>query len=290
MRIFFVLIFFLSTLLALSIDVKNPDIANGKTVLIEFKKEKNIQYEKVKLDKKSYEIFLHPTDAKKMYALIPISYYKKPNIEELKIEYKTKDAISNAFFMLDIKDGKYKKEKLKVSSKKINPKSKAVKDRTAKEYSEAMKIYGTVTKQNYIDSKFIMPLESKITSAFGNARIYNGTLKGYHGGTDFRAKTPTPIKCSNDGKVVLAKDRFYAGNSVIVDHGHGIYSCYYHLSKFKVKNGDMVKKGQILGLSGSTGRITGPHLHFSIRVGGVQVDPLQFISLMNKNIFNGEKI
>ncbi len=91
----------------------------------------------------------------------------------------------------------------------MNPQSKVVKERTAKEYAEAMKIYGKVTAKNYVSSAYIVPLESKITSDFGKARVYNDTLKGYHSGTDFRAKIGTPIIASNDGKVVLAENRFY---------------------------------------------------------------------------------
>ena len=149
-----------------------------------------------------------------------------------------------------------------------------------------MKIYGTSTKENYLTSEFIQPLNSFITSAFGKARVYNDTLKGYHSGTDFRAKIGTPIQASNDGVVVLAKDRFYAGGTILIDHGQGIYTCYYHMSKFDVKVDDKIKKGDIIGLSGDSGRVSGPHLHFSVRVGGVQVDPLQFIALMNTNLLS----
>ena len=148
-----------------------------------------------------------------------------------------------------------------------------------------MKIYSTITSKNYVKSEYIVPMDSKITSSFGKARIYNSTLNGYHSGTDFRAKIGTPIIASNEGKVVLAYDRFYSGKSIIIDHGQGIYTCYYHLSEFKVKEGDMVSKAQVIGLSGDTGRITGPHLHFSARVGGLQVDPLQLITLLNENLY-----
>ena len=127
--------------------------------------------------------------------------------------------------------------------------------------------------------------DSKITSGFGKARLYNEKLKSYHGGTDFRADIGTPLMACNNGKVVLAKERFYAGNSVVRDHGHGIYSCYFHMSRFNVKEGQNINKGDIIGLSGNSGRVTGPHLHFGIRVGGEQVDPLQFIELINKNLF-----
>ena len=147
-----------------------------------------------------------------------------------------------------------------------------------------MNIYNTFNDKSYIDSKFIMPLNSKITSEFGKARVYNNTLNGYHSGTDFRAKVGTPLISSNDGVVVLVKDRFYSGGSIVIDHGHGVYLQYYHMSSFNVKVGQKVKKGQIIGLSGASGRVTGPHLHFSARVGGIQVDPLQLIKLLNENI------
>jgi murein DD-endopeptidase MepM/ murein hydrolase activator NlpD len=209
--------------------------------------------------------------------LLPISYYASPKTLQVKI--------NNELVTLQIEKGDYKKEKIQVQKSKVNPKSAAIKKRTSEEYANAIKIYNTITPKNYVNSQFIVPLQSKITSNFGKARVYNGSLKGYHSGTDFRAKIGTPIVASNSGKVVLAKNRFYAGNSVIIDHGEGIYTCYYHLSKFKVHKGDMVKKGQVIGLSGDTGRITGPHLHFSARVGGIQVDPLQLIALLNHNLY-----
>ncbi|MBN2783042.1 MAG: M23 family metallopeptidase [Campylobacterales bacterium] len=280
--LFFSLVF---TVFGLEINLSSTDIQNGKSVFVELKKEKNVEFLNVVMGKESYKVFEHPTDASKLYTFIPISYYEKPEIKELKVEYKIFGKKNSSFMMLEIKDGNYKKETITVSSDKVNPKDEAIIKRTQKEYKEAIDIYNTVTPKSYINSKFILPLDTKITSEFGKARVYNGALKSYHGGTDFRAKTPLPIKCVNDGKVVLVSDRFYAGNSVVVDHGHGVYSCYFHLSKFKVKNGEMVKKGQILGLSGSTGRITGPHLHFGIRLGGMQVDPMQFIEVANKNLF-----
>ena len=89
-----------------------------------------------------------------------------------------------------------------------------------------MKIYNTTTKQSYIKDVFIVPLNTKITSDFGKARVYNDTLKGYHSRTDFRAKVGTKLIASNDGVIVLAQDRFYSGKSVIIDHGQGIYTCY----------------------------------------------------------------
>ena len=285
MRYLVFTLLFLSSLSAFNFSVSNSITSNAKTVYVEFHKDKNINYEKLVMGKRVYSIFNHPSDESKMYALIPISYYQKPSDKKVEVVYLERGEKKLKTIFLKVEDGKYKQEKIQVQKSKVNPKSKEVKKRIAKEYKEAMDIYGTATRENYVTSKFIVPMESKITSDFGKARVYNDTLNGYHSGTDFRAKVGTPIMASNDGVVVLAKDRFYAGGTVILDHGHGIYTCYYHMDKFSVKIGDKVLKSQILGLSGDTGRVTGPHLHFSARVGGLQVDPLQLIALVNKNLY-----
>ncbi len=259
----------------IALEIIQESISNGQTAMVLFDKKEGIK--KVKVGKKSYRVFDTPHESSKVYALIPVSYYTKPHTQKVYFD--------KEFFYLDIEDGHYKKEIIHVQKSKVNPKSDAVKKRTSQEYAQAMKIYNTITPKNYVNSPFIVPMQSKITSDFGKARVYNDRLKGYHSGTDFRAKIGTPVIASNDGVVVLAKERFYAGNSIIIDHGEGIYTCYYHLSAFKVKKGDKVRKAQVIGLSGDTGRITGPHLHFSARVGGIQVDPLQLISLLNQNLY-----
>ncbi|WP_321779141.1 M23 family metallopeptidase [Sulfurimonas sp.] len=284
MRYFFLLLLLASTLFPFNIDIYTSEIANGKTTVLEFKKEKNIQYTKVVLAKKNYKIYQHPSDAKKLYSLIPINYYKKPTNLKAKVFYEENGNIKTKTFFFKVIDGQYKKENIKVQKSKVTL-NKKDKKRASIEYKEAMSIYNHATNKSYISSKFITPMQSKITSSFGKARVYNNTLKGYHSGTDYRAKIGTPIIASNSGKIVLVKDRFYSGGSVIIDHGHGIYTCYYHMSKFSIKKGAFVKKGEVIGLSGVSGRVTGPHLHFSARVGGEQVDPLQLIKLINKNLF-----
>ena len=281
----YLLIFILSTCsaIAFNINISNSNIANGKTALLEFDKEKDIKYEKLLIGKKNYTIFTNPLDKNKSYVLLPISYYEKPNKKKVQLIYKENSKQKTKLLFFNVKDGKYKKEQIKVQKSKVSL-NKKDKKRASKEYAQAMKIYNSVTEKSYIHKKFIVPLNTKITSSFGKARVYNDTLKGYHSGTDFRAKVGTPITASNDGIIILAKDRFYSGGSVIIDHGQGIYTCYYHMSKFDVKKGDEVKRGQLLGLSGATGRVTGPHLHFSVRVSGIQVGPLQLIKLINNNL------
>lgn len=284
MKIFFLLSLLFSSLLALHVTIVHDEVGNGKTALLKFSKEKGIQYKAIVFEKKKIKIFPNPLNKHEYYALVPVSYYDRPGQKMLKILYFQDGEKRYKDITLKIKDAKYKKETIHVSASKVNPKSPEVKKRIAKEYKEAMKIYNTVTAKSYIDSKFILPLQSKITSAFGTARMYNGSLRGYHSGTDFRAKMGTPIIAANDGKVVLVKKRFYSGGTVVIDHGEGIYTCYFHMSKLDVKVNQFVKKGELLGLSGKSGRVTGPHLHFSARIDGVQVDPLQLISLLNNNL------
>ena len=284
MRTLLVFILSLASLMASGIDISSSSVSNGRTVAIEFEKKNNLEYENIEFEKKHFQVFKHPLKDDKLYALIPVSYYEKPGTKSFKINYKQDGKETSQKMFLKIEDGKYKKEEITVSASKVNPKSKEVQERISKEYKEAMKIYGTVTPKSYIDSEFIMPLDSFITSDFGKARVYNGSLKGYHSGTDFRAQVGTELIASNDGVIALVKKRFYSGGTVLIDHGQGIYTCYFHMSDFAVKEGEKVKKGQVIGLSGQSGRVTGPHLHFAVRINGVQVDPLQFIELMNKNI------
>ncbi|WP_457743370.1 peptidoglycan metallopeptidase Pgp3 [Sulfurimonas sp.] len=288
MKFFFLLTLFISSLFAFNIEMKSDEVANGKTLFLEFPQEKGITYLDLVFEKKKFKIFKNPSNKKKYYCLVPVSYYDTAGSKKLKVEYLNVAKRLEKDFFIKVVNAKYKQEKIKVSSKKVNPRAPKVKKRISQEYKIAMKIYNNVTNANYMKQKFILPLESNITSAFGTARVYNGSLKGYHSGTDFRAKMGTPIKVANDGKVALVKKRFYSGGTVLIDHGEGIYSCYFHMSKFYVKKGDFVKRGQVLGLSGKSGRVTGPHLHFSARISGVQVDPLQLISLLNNNLLKGK--
>ncbi len=252
-------------------------VSNGRCFLLKSDKSGYVAF-----GGKRYKFFPTVLDSSyAYYALVPVNYYTKPHSDKLvtvtfedgKKRYKT--------FWVKIIDGGYKSEKLRVNPSKAHF-SKEAKKRIAREAKEAKKIYNTITPKALWSKPFIYPLTTKITSSFGTKRLFNGTLKSYHSGTDFRAKTGTPIVSANDGKVVLVKNRFFAGNSVIVNHGQGIYLGYYHMSRFKVKKGDFVKQGQVLGLSGATGRVTGPHLHLSARVWGVQVDPMQLIELLNQ--------
>jgi hypothetical protein len=126
---------------------------------------------------------------------------------------------------------------------------------------------------------FVRPLEGEVIGAFGTRSVINGEPRSPHSGVDLRAKEGTPVHSIHNGKVVLIADHFFSGKSMVIDHGGAIQSMYFHLEKTMVEKGEEVKKGEVIGLAGSTGRATGPHLHFGMRVNGARVDPLQFMVL-----------
>ncbi len=126
---------------------------------------------------------------------------------------------------------------------------------------------------------FIRPRTSVVTSEFGSGRLFNGRLTSRHLGVDFRGAVGEPIRAANRGVVALVANFFLAGNVVYVDHGGGIVTAYFHMSKPLVSTGDTVSRGQIIGLVGSTGRVTGPHLHWAARYGKITVNPLDLLTL-----------
>ena len=217
-----------------------------------------------------------PGDENLKFALVAASYRQKG---EIKLVNGLKSGDETIIFK--IVEGEYKKEKITVEGSKVTP-PKDVLKRIEEEREEANKIYATVNEGLKFNSEFILPMSSVITSPFGTARVFNGTLKSYHGGTDFRAAVGSSVIAANDGTVVIAKDRYYAGGSVVIDHGEGIYTQYYHLSALNVKVGRVVKKGEIIALSGASGRVSGPHLHFGVIVRGVQVNPINFVKKINE--------
>ncbi len=126
--------------------------------------------------------------------------------------------------------------------------------------------------------RFTLPLTAPLAvlpegGRFGARRIFNGEARSPHGGTDFKAAPDTPVYAAADGVVALAAGQYFAGNAVYLDHGDGLISMSFHLSEILVRNGDEVKRGQVIGKVGATGRVTGPHLHFAARWRGARVDP-----------------
>jgi murein DD-endopeptidase MepM/ murein hydrolase activator NlpD len=139
--------------------------------------------------------------------------------------------------------------------------------------------FKTVSPDREWEGSFAPPVDAEISDVFGVERVFNDTVQSTHQGLDFRVPSGTSVAAVNDGRVILAQPLFFEGNCVVIDHGQGLLTLYLHLSKFLVKEGDDVAKGQPIGLSGGTGRATGPHLHLAVRWQGVYLNPQVLLKL-----------
>jgi murein DD-endopeptidase MepM/ murein hydrolase activator NlpD len=149
----------------------------------------------------------------------------------------------------------------------------------AKREDKRLKSIFRMVSDRLWEGGFILPLENDISTEFGIKRIINNKRISVHKGVDIRGKEGEEVKASNDGKVVFSEELFFGGNTIILDHGQRIYTIYMHLSEFNVKHGDIVSKGDIIGFVGSTGRSSGPHLHFGVKVLNINTNPVSFVKM-----------
>ena len=162
-------------------------------------------------------------------------------------------------------------ERLNVSKKFTELDSKTL-VRVGAERKQLDAIFSSVTDEKFWTKSFVKPCAGKVGSPFGLRRFFNGKPKKPHSGIDIKASTGTEVYASNDGRVVLAADLYFTGNTVVIDHGFGLYTYYAHLSAMKVGEGQPVGRSELIGLVGATGRVTGPHLHWGAKIGGARVD------------------
>jgi murein DD-endopeptidase MepM/ murein hydrolase activator NlpD len=139
-------------------------------------------------------------------------------------------------------------------------------------------IYGKETDQWLGEGQFILPSSGEVYPNFGQRRIYNNEVHSLHRGVDISDTWGAPVRASNSGRVVLADNLYFSGNTVVIDHGIGLFTIYCHFLRMRVKRGEMIKKGQIIGNVGATGRASGPHLHWGVNVFGTSIDPLSILS------------
>ena len=184
---------------------------------------------------------------------------------------------------LQILDKKFPTRRLTVDEQFVTP-PKEVEERIHRESQRVEEIFEVVTPQRMWKGSFAVPVPGPASSSFGRRNILNGKPRSPHTGTDFSADTGIPINAPNSGKVILAADLYFSGNTVIIDHGLGLYSFFAHLSQFSVHEGDEVRARQVIGRVGATGRVTGPHLHWTVRLVGTRVDPLSLMSALSMEL------
>jgi murein DD-endopeptidase MepM/ murein hydrolase activator NlpD len=215
--------------------------------------------------------------------LVGVDLEKAPGEYELKVTGQTAGGEKiTCSAMIAVRAGKFATEKLQVGKQFVEPSPEQIK-RADEERQRLREIFDRVTPERLWEGKFRVPLDGVTTGAnFGRRRILNGNPGSPHSGVDLPGTAGTPVHSAQRGRVVLAEELFFSGNTVVVDHGLGIYTFYGHLSEIDVKVGDALEPGAVLGKVGATGRVTGPHLHWGLTVERARVNPLQIVRLLGQ--------
>ncbi len=225
-------------------------------------------------DKEVY--FQRDEGANKYRALLGLGLRIKPGEYRLEIEAELRDAQAQKEYRdIPVSRKVFALQRLTL----LYPLSEKDLLRVNREKVRLDKIWRKETRKRLWNGGFIKPLAGEWGSGFGLRRMINDEPRSPHTGVDIIASEGSPVRAANSGRVVLTDELFFSGNSIVIDHGQGLYTMYFHLSKFLVKVGQKVAKGDIIGLVGSTGRASGPHLHWGVRLQETRVDPISLMSL-----------
>ncbi len=222
--------------------------------------------------------FFRGRDGKTWFALAGADVEAAAGPSKLKISVKAGGAASAITQTVEIHEAHYRTGTLSVAPQFVEPGPEALKEIQAESALKA-KVFAASAATPLWSGDFRAPVAAQATDSFGTRRTFNGKLASVHKGMDFRAHMGTPVHAGNSGVVVLARRLYYEGNCVAIDHGMGLYTISMHLSRMDVKEGAQVVKGQRLGLSGATGRVTGPHLHWAVRWEGTYLDPAKLLRM-----------
>jgi murein DD-endopeptidase MepM/ murein hydrolase activator NlpD len=265
----------------IKLQLSAPESSQGSLSLVEVKSEKQLVDLKGDWDGRSVPFWQEASGGAAHEGLVGVDLEKAPGEYELKVTGQTASGEKVACSAkLEVKEGKFATEKLTVGKQFVEPSAEQIK-RANEERQKLRDIFDRVTPERLWDGKFRIPLDGVTSgSNFGKRRVLNGNPGSPHTGTDFPAPAGTPVHAAQRGRVVLAEELFFSGNTVVVDHGLGIYTFYGHLSEIGVKVGDALEAGAVLGKVGATGRVTGPHLHWGLTVERARVNPLQIVKLL----------
>lgn len=213
-----------------------------------------------------------------LHGLIGVDLEKRPGKYVWKVSWNGAEGNAGTCSMFfTVRTGKFATERLTVEKQFVEPDPEQQK-RAAEEQKRMRAIYDTVTPERMWNGKFQVPLKGVTTGGnFGRRRVLNGEARSPHAGVDFPTAAGTPVYASQSGRVVLAGELFYAGNTVVIDHGYGIYTLYAHLSEIEAHAGDAVRVGDEIGKVGATGRVTGPHLHWGLTIEHARVNGLNIV-------------
>lgn len=227
------------------------------------------------------DVVAYPAGDRAWRVLVGIDLDVKPGTYPMTVDAATGVHGAQATYDLRIRPRVFRTRRLTVNEALVTP-PPSERARVDVEAALLARIWDEPSHERLWTDPFARPVPHRANSAFGTRSIFNGKPRDAHGGADFPSPEGTPIHAPNAGRVAIARDLYFSGNTVIVDHGLGLLSMLAHMSVIDVREGDRVTAGQILGRVGATGRVTGPHLHWAVRANGARVDPLSVLALLGK--------
>lgn len=211
-------------------------------------------------------------------ALVGIDMADAPDTAELKAEINYPDGVRKRVFRVAVAPEDFREQRMTLPRDQVDPDAAALK-RVNLEKEKVKAVLAGFTPERIWGAGFLVPVEGTATGAFGSRRILNGQPRNQHNGEDIAAERGTPVKATNDGVVRMVDEHFFSGKGVILDHGLGLFTMYFHLDTTVVKEGERVKRGDVLGTVGQSGRATGPHLHWGAWLNGSRVNPFALARL-----------
>jgi Peptidase family M23 len=256
-------------------------IPQGSLILAELSSTKPLPGVTAEWDGKPSPLWMEGNTQKTLRGLLGVDLERAPGKYEWKVFWKSPqgDAMSCSA-AVTVRKGQFRTESLKVENQFVQPDLEQQK-RAEADQKKMKAIYDTVTPQRLWDGKFRLPLKEVATGGnFGRRRVLNGQPRSPHAGVDFPAVAGTMVFAAQSGRVVLAEELYYSGNTVVIDHGYGIYTLYAHLSEIEVQAGEAVAASAEIGKVGATGRVTGPHLHWGLTIGRARVNGMGIVQRM----------
>jgi murein DD-endopeptidase MepM/ murein hydrolase activator NlpD len=214
-------------------------------------------------------------------ALVGIDIDQKPGSFPAIVEARTATGTSRVTYQLEITPKKFPTRVLRVDPNFVNP-PPSVMPRIERDSQFIRDVYSHSSPARLWADSFVRPVPGEANSGFGTRSVYNGEPRSPHSGADFLSGAGTPIRAPNAGRIVAARDLYFTGNTLIIDHGLGLFSMLAHLSRLDVREEEVVTAGQIVGAVGATGRVTGPHLHWALRASGARIDPVSLLELLGE--------